>query len=75
MIIGTMYVEHIGEMAIKYEEPQDANSSVDSDEVNEMVINFTKAGWNKNIRNSVTGKIPVRKGETKCWVISGKWNE
>ena len=70
-----MYVEHIGNMVVKYEEPQDANSSFDFDEVKELVVNFTKSGWNKNIRYSVTGKIPVRKGETKCWVISGKWNE
>ena len=75
MIIGTMYVEHIGDMVIKYQEPNDVNGSFEFDEVNELVISFAKSGWNKNIRYSVSGRLPVAKGSTKCWVISGKWNE
>jgi hypothetical protein len=75
MIVGTMYIEHIGDMVVKYNEPQDSNTSFDFDDVKEMTVTFTKSGWNKQIRYSLNGKVPVRKGSDKYWVISGKWNE
>ena len=75
MIIGTMYVEHIGEMVVRYDEPQEANSSFDFDEVKEINVTFVKAGWNKSLRYSIKGKMPIHQGSDKFWIISGKWNE
>lgn len=74
-IVGTMYIEHIGEMVVRYDEPEDQNSSFNYDEIKELNITFVKAGWNKSMRYQIKGKIPVREGSDKFWIISGRWND
>ena len=62
-------------MVVRYDEPQDQNSSFSYDEIKELNITFVKAGWNKSMRYLIKGKLPVREGSDKFWIISGRWND
>ena len=73
LIFGEMYVEHSGKMITELIIKD--GETIQNREDHRLVVEFKKIGWNKKNWAVVEGKIKVRPGSDKHWLITGKWTE